>query len=610
MTALQVFVDLDLTPTPPNGSGIAYLTPSTQVTDPTDGITLITLPSGYPFTGVPLSVQVYATDNANMSPAGWAWQLTFSQNPQTPGNPLSLNFFAPAGPLSFTATSASPCVVTPTYTAAFTTAFPAGLPNGTGVAFTSGAPTGFSNATTYYTVNGTATTFQLSATRGGAAINSSSTGSGTLTVTRYTYSGLVPQSITPVTSPYLTGAGNLAGLINDALAQANLGLGSSATLTSRQVQNALIPRFLSAGTVYTASVNDYALANCSSGATTVKLPAAPADGSTISVKMYVQTAPYVVTVQTQGSDTFESAAGDTTATVSVLGETVTWQYNASITSWIRQWEGGHLLPNVQFFSANGTWTMPPGAQTVYVAMAGGGGGGGSGAFAAAGAAGGGGGGGGSGYSTATFAASQLTATVAVSVGAGGGGGAAVTSASAGHAGTGGNNSLFGTYLYAHGGALGAAGNATNGGAAAGGAGGAGTTTGGPGGSSVTTGAAGGAGTGLASGGGGAGGGVIAGPSAEAGGSGIAPVLGTNANSSAGGAVGGATPTNGSAVIQGCTTPGGGGGAAATSGAAQDGASAQANGGGGGGGGGACTAGTTSGAGGAGGSGFALVISYF
>ena len=181
MTALQVFVDLDLTPTPPNGSGLAYLTPSTQVTDPTDGITLITLPSGYPFTGVPLTVQVYATDNPNMAPSGWAWQLTFSQNPQTPGNPLNINFFAPAGPLSYTATNASPGVVTPTYTAAFTTAFPTGTAQRHGGSVPRpGHPRGFSNGTTYYIVNGgRATTFQLSATRGGAAINSSSTGSGT-----------------------------------------------------------------------------------------------------------------------------------------------------------------------------------------------------------------------------------------------------------------------------------------------------------------------------------------------------------------------------------------------------------------------------------------------
>ena len=74
---------------------------------------------------------------------------------------------------AFTATDASPCVFTA-----------AGSYYSDGVAVTlSGAslPAGFT-ATTYYVVNASGDTFQLSATQGGAAIDSTSTGSGNVIV--------------------------------------------------------------------------------------------------------------------------------------------------------------------------------------------------------------------------------------------------------------------------------------------------------------------------------------------------------------------------------------------------------------------------------------------
>jgi hypothetical protein len=74
---------------------------------------------------------------------------------------------------SFTATNASPCV----FTAA---GWYSG--NSTPVILTGGSlPTGFTAGTTYFAVNVNtgAGTFQLAATSGGTAINSSSTGSGT-----------------------------------------------------------------------------------------------------------------------------------------------------------------------------------------------------------------------------------------------------------------------------------------------------------------------------------------------------------------------------------------------------------------------------------------------
>lgn len=67
-----------------------------------------------------------------------------------------------------TATSATPCVFTPT-TMLFA--------NGQGVVLGGTPPTGLSSGVVYYVVNATATTFQLSATPGGSALGSTSTGS-------------------------------------------------------------------------------------------------------------------------------------------------------------------------------------------------------------------------------------------------------------------------------------------------------------------------------------------------------------------------------------------------------------------------------------------------
>ena len=92
------------------------------------------------------------------------------------------------------------------------------------------------------------------------------------------------------------------------------------------------------------------------------------------------------------------------------------------------WTAGAVVaPNVQLFTAGGTWTKPTGAKTVFTALLGGGPGGGSGASGASGTVQSGGGGGGSGaVISRQFVASDLGSTVTVTVGGGGNGGAAVT----------------------------------------------------------------------------------------------------------------------------------------------------------------------------------------
>jgi hypothetical protein len=273
-------------------------------------------------------------------------------------------------------------------------------------------------------------------------------------------------------------------------------------------------------------------------------------------------------------------------------------------------------PQVTFITATGAtvYNVPAGAQTVFAYIMGGGGQGASGGLTASGAAGGGGGGSAGGYSWGQFPASLLGSSVTVTVGAGGTtGGAAQTSVgTTGNAGQAGGSTLFGGFMWTHGGAAGNAGAtaATAGGASGGGVG---MLIGGGSGAGSATATAGGTGLVVGGAGGGGGGGGTTGAADGNGGGCSASFFGASNNTGAGGiAASNTAATAANAPTQGGPGGGGGGGygksgAASTAGA---GANAAANTGAGGGGGGGCSGGTSSGAGGTGGSGYAVIIAYF
>src|SRR5690242_15519101 len=99
-------------------------------------------------------------------------------------------------------------------------------------------------------------------------------------------------------------------------------------------------------------------------------------------------------------------------------------------------------PDVQVFTANGTWTKPASAKIVHVEVVGAGGSGGGAGATGAGQWSYGDGGGGGEYASGWYDADDLAATVTVTIGAGG-------TASTG-AGASGGNSSFGTTITANG----------------------------------------------------------------------------------------------------------------------------------------------------------------
>lgn len=127
------------------------------------------------------------------------------------------------------------------------------------------------------------------------------------------------------------------------------------------------------------------------------------------------------------------------------------------------WDGSSLvivgdLPDIQNFSADGTWTKPANAKFVYIVCVGAGGGAGSGQR---GNERGGGGGGAGAASVITLLASALGSTESVTVGSTASGGAAQTSDNtAGNDGTNGGSSSFGSWLFAGGGGKGIGGSAS------------------------------------------------------------------------------------------------------------------------------------------------------
>ena len=84
---------------------------------------------------------------------------------------------------------------------------------------------------------------------------------------------------------------------------------------------------------YTANPGELVPVDTSGGAVTITFPAAPADGTTIGVKMVRQGGANAVTVALGGADTINTQAGSASGTITLLNQALLLQYKASISVW-------------------------------------------------------------------------------------------------------------------------------------------------------------------------------------------------------------------------------------------------------------------------------------
>jgi hypothetical protein len=174
-------------------AGTAVITPSSALTDVPDMQVIPPASAIADFRpGVTPMVRLLASDNAGPQPAGWAWGI----EAKVPGGLEPWSFFVPAGPVSFTATSACPAVFT--WSPGSEPYQVLSLPDGTGVQLSGGSlPSGFAAGATYFVTGSSGGTVQLAAYQGGPPLRSLSVGSGELTVVQWQLSALAP--VEPVT---------------------------------------------------------------------------------------------------------------------------------------------------------------------------------------------------------------------------------------------------------------------------------------------------------------------------------------------------------------------------------------------------------------------------
>jgi hypothetical protein len=129
---------------------------------------------------------------------------------------------------------------------------------------------------------------------------------------------------------------------------------------------------------FSAAVNTIVPTDTTSGVVVVNLPAAPADKSIIEVKMVAQGGSNVTTINAGGSDHFNTAAGPTVGTLTLLNESKLLQYASATAIWTTlasdtplagldiRYPLNTATPGGDLAGAGSTYALPKLASTVNV----------------------------------------------------------------------------------------------------------------------------------------------------------------------------------------------------------------------------------------------------
>jgi hypothetical protein len=130
--------------------------------------------------------------------------------------------------------------------------------------------------------------------------------------------------------PKATTTGGGGGSTIDA-SQLTTGTLPDARLSGNVVIN-LVPTAIKTS-AYTAQPNDLVKVDATSGNVPITLPTAPADKTRIAVKMIAVSGSNTTAIATGGSDVFNKAGGSTSATLTLLNQAATFQYEAATGIW-------------------------------------------------------------------------------------------------------------------------------------------------------------------------------------------------------------------------------------------------------------------------------------
>lgn len=194
-------------------------------------------------------------------------------------------------------------------------------------------------------------TTALATKLGGIATGATANSTDAFLLDRTNHTSTQAQSTVTGLVAALAAKADTSSLGTAAALNSGTGAGNLPTVTQADAryQRLLLVTAVKTG-AYAAAANEFVPLDTTGGTFAVTLPAAPVDGTAITVKWVIGGA--APTVVTSGSDVLNVAAGATTATLSVLNQAITFTYKTSAAIWYLETSlslgglDGRFAPNI------------------------------------------------------------------------------------------------------------------------------------------------------------------------------------------------------------------------------------------------------------------------